>query len=258
MKKLVVFVILIGTLILLGGCKTKVEDSKADIVSLSAQPEVQMVEAYGTIKASEVRDITIDFSAFIDQINVKNGQKVTKDENLMALNTEDFIAMIKEKEIDLKLLKKQNKDVDEMKEKLTILEDNFTLLKGKLERENIKDNHLVSNIQNGIVYNIDNVEGDMVFSGSRLMSIANLDSIIVDANIDQQFINWVAVGAAVDIIPEYDKSAVYKGKVSFISAKAFQNNGETFVPVEITMDAATEGLIIDADAQVKIYPMEER
>jgi hypothetical protein len=62
-------------------------------------------------------------------------------------------------------------------------------------------------------------------------------------------------GAKADIIPEYNKNITYKGTVSFISEKAYQVNGETIIPVEITFDTMPEGLIIDSDVQVKIYPV---
>jgi multidrug resistance efflux pump len=269
MKKRVILAVLFALSLLLSGCKAEEDNAQADIITLGNETKEQIVEAYGVIKSSEVKDIMIGFPATLEQIDVKNGQRVGKDELLMVLNLEEYQAQIKEMECDLNLLKKEadiSKDQSDLSEeqmevfqaqedKLMVQEENLSLWKEKLETDNIKQNKVVADLENGLVYNIVNENGTMVYAGSRLMSIADLDSIMINANIDQQFIGWVEIGAVADIIPEYDKTVVYKGKVSFKSSKAFLNNGETVVPVEITLDDAKEGLIIDSDVQVKIYPL---
>lgn len=259
MKKLLTLLLLIVSVLLLGGCEKKTEDTKADVISLGAQPDKQIVEAYGVVKSADVRNVTIDFTASVEEVNVKNGQKVKKGDTLMTLNIDELKAMIKDKESDLNLLIEQNKasdlHSDLQEEKIKALEENLALLKEKLENGNFSQELVVSDVENGLVYNIAQVKGDMVYTGYKLVSIANLDSIGVYANVDQQFFSWIEIGAKVDITPEYDKNVTYKGKVSFISSKAFQNNGETNIPIEITFDDKIEGLIIDSDVQVKIYPI---
>lgn len=255
MRKLLVLIVLIGIVTMLGGCAKKQKNTYADIIPLGAQPKEQIVEAYGVIRSSEVKSVTIDFTASVEEVLVKNGQKVKKGDPLMKLNIEDYTAMIKDKESDLNLLKEMNKDTDIQDEKITAVEESLKLLKENLTTDNINQDLVISDMDNGLVFDIAQVEGDMVYSGWRLVSIANLDSILVYANVDQQFGSWVKLGAEVDITPEYDKNKVYKGKVSFISSKAFQNNGETNIPVEITFDEPIEGLLIDSDVQVKIYPV---
>ncbi len=257
MKKIIILTVLLGVISLFSACNKQEENVKADEIDLGAQPVHQSVEAYGLIKATKIKDITIDFPGFVEEINVKNGQQVQQGDVLMELSTEDFSAQIKELECDLNAMKAQKELTKEQKDKITVLEENLELMKGKLTKDYLTDNKVRSDVPNGLVYNIENVKGDMVYSGSRLVSIADLDSLIVSANIDEQFIAFVAEGAKVEIIPEYDKSLVMNGTVSFISSKAFQNNGETTVPVEITLSEDIEELILDADVQVKIYPVEQ-
>ncbi len=248
-------IVIIGIITLLGGCKSQDGKGQAHDITLGAEKKEQIIEAYGIIKAQDIRDVVIDFPASVEQISVKNGQKVQMGDTLMVLKIEEIKTQIKEMEYEISLMKEQTDAAGNQADKIDLLEDKLALLNAKLERENVKQELIISDCENGLVYNLEYVKGDMVFSGSRLLSIANLESVMVNANIDQQFIGWVETGSVVDIIPEYDKNSIYKGKVSFISLKAFQNNGETTIPVEITMDKAEEGIILDADVQVKIYPV---
>lgn len=310
-KNIVLVILLIGILSMLAGCKAKEEEAQADLISFSNQPKIKTVEAYGIFKASVVKDIVIGFPAGIEQIDVKNGQRVAAGDTLMILNIDEYSAQLKQLEYDINLQKaqldltgvqgdlakaqealakaqgdeaqgaqtKEPKDLTQAKEnvtkeqenlteaqdnlakeqaeKLTEMEENLVLQQGKLDQANFRQDKVVSDISNGIVYNIGNLEGDMVYAGYRLLSIADLSSLIVEANIDQQFISNVAMGARVEIIPEYDKNTVINGTVSLISEKAFMVNGETVVPVEITLDSAVDGIVLDADVQVKIFPAEE-
>jgi multidrug resistance efflux pump len=254
MKKIILSVLFIGILSVLGGCKAQKKEAQADVIDLGAQPKSQIVEAYGVIKASDVRDVSIGFNVSIDRITVKNGQKVTSGDTLMVLDTQDYEVQLKGQECDLAILKGQENMSREQEDKAAYLEENLALQKGRLKTANLNRSEVISDMENGVVYNIGNAAGDMVYAGSRLLSIADLDTLVISANIDQQFISWVSEGAKADIIPEYDKNSVIHGTVSFISAKAFPVNGETVIPVEISLEEGTQKLIPDGDVQVKIYP----
>ncbi len=255
MKRLLYAVALIGIITLFGGCKAKEVATKPDIINLGNQTEKQAVEAYGILRCMDTVDVTMDFGASVESVNVKNGQKVAKDDTLMELNLADYNLQVKELETELKLLKEQSEESELPEEKLNLLEEKLDLAKGRLNRENFAENRIVSEFENGIVYNVDYSKGDLLSPGSRLLTLADLDSIRVMADIDQQYIGYVQVGAAVEIIPEYNKNATLKGTISYISSKAFTNNGETVVPVEVTFQDNVEGLLPDSDVQVKIYPV---
>lgn len=255
MRKLLVAVVLIGIITLFGGCKAKEAATKPDIINLGNQTEKQAVEAYGILRCMDTVDITMDFGASVEKVNVKNGQKVAKDDTLMELDLADYNLQVKELEMELKLLKEQSEESELPQEKPDLLEEKLDFAKGRLNRECFAENRIVSEYENGIVYNLEFSKGDILSPGSRVLTLADLDSIRVMADIDQQYIGYVQLGAAVDIIPEYNKNATLKGTVSFISSKAFPSNGETVVPVEVTFQDNVEGLLPDSDVQVKIYPV---
>lgn len=286
MKKVIFVVILIVTLLTLVGCKAKKAESSADLIDLGAQPSSQTVEAYGVIQTDIIKDVMIDFPAVVEKVDVKNGQKVAAGDTLMELNIDDFNSQLQQQESDINIqkeqLKQQREQLNEQKKqdgltkdaksqiedqenllkeqeaKLSAQEDSLALQKAKLKQANFNQNLVTSDIANGVVFNIWNVAGDMVSSGYKLISIADMNSLKVTANIDQQFISWVKVGSEVEITPEYDKDTVIKGTVSYISSITTINNGETDVPIEITIDDKAENLILNADVQVKILPAQQQ
>jgi multidrug resistance efflux pump len=103
-----------------------------------------------------------------------------------------------------------------------------------------------------MVFDIGYREGDIATPERKLLSIANLDSIIVQANVVEEFIKDVKVGAEVTIIPQADKTKTYKGKVIYISSKAILDNGVTEVPTHISIDSKDGFLLPGFNVDVKI------
>ena len=78
------------------------------------------------------------------------------------------------------------------------------------------------------------------------------DSLVIEANVDEQFIKAVKLGARAYIIPEWDRSQEYKGKVTFLSAYAIQQNSETVIPVQISLDEKYNGLLPGFNTEIEI------
>lgn len=134
----------------------------------------------------------------------------------------------------------------------SILEADLRLLNSKLSKPYIKDNKIVSDVKNGIVYEIGYIQGDITNPQRKLLSILDLDSLEIEATIPEEFVKDVEVGSAVTIIPVADKSKKYTGKVSYMSGKAFDKNGETQVPVRILFDSTDEFLLPGFNVDVSI------
>jgi multidrug resistance efflux pump len=64
----------------------------------------------------------------------------------------------------------------------------------------------------------------------------DLNSVVVEANIAEEFIKDVKLNAPVVISPIADTAKTYKGYVVTISDMAVKQNGETVVPVQIAID----------------------
>jgi multidrug resistance efflux pump len=81
----------------------------------------------------------------------------------------------------------------------------------------------------------------------------NLDGMVVRANVSEEFIKDVKSGLKVEIIPVADKSKKYNGTVKMIASRAEVQNGETVIPIEISIDDNDGFLMPEYNVDVEIY-----
>ncbi len=377
MKKYVAVCLILLSVLGLSACGSK----EASEVSAVTKEEQSGVEAFGTIKATVVRDLVVDFSGNIKQVNVKEGQKVKKGDSLFIIDMNDYQMQIRDKErelktanyelqrlvnstsgeqkdinrlqndLDSKQIKLKNSsdsdiqkalsnlkytqdlynkalkdfsseevlfkagaisqseldstkkdvnakkkavddaqyDVDIIKaakqkeidglqaniaqklsnvdnlqlssdinlikiqnEKIATIEEDIKQMKDKINKGYIKQNEIISDVDNGVVYDIGYVQGNRFDVSKKLLSILDLNSLVVQADVAEDFIKDVKLGADVIIMPQMDKTKEYKGKVTSISNKAIKKDGETDIPVEISIDNKDDFLVADANVDVVI------
>lgn len=350
MKKVFVIGILCLFVFAAAGCGKKAETATAQSTTAKVE-EKQDVEAFGTIKAMDIRNINIDFAAVVSKVNVIEGQRVKSGDVLLSINTQNYQNQIRNKEIELNTLQieisglnrdcrvkqdslDQNSDpdirkyindrqyaqdqydkalkdlavkeelyksgavsgseVDEFKktvsEKKKAIDDaemgldsarwkiqreleqlktsidqkssqasslelDIKSMKDKLNKNCIKGNDIVADVPNGVVSEVACVQGDIVVAteeGKKILSVINTDSMVVEADVAEEFIKDVKVGAEVTINPQADKSRSYKGKVISIAEKASQKNNETVVPVRISIENIDSFLLPEFNVDVKI------
>ena len=138
------------------------------------------------------------------------------------------------------------------KEKAAAMESEIKQMKNKINTSNILGNNIVCDIENGIIYELGYKAGDMVDSDAKILSVLNLDTLVVKADVAEEFIKDVRLGANVEIVPVADKARLYKGKVISISKKAIEQNGETIIPVEISIENKDSFLLPNFNVDVKI------
>ncbi|WP_312810863.1 efflux RND transporter periplasmic adaptor subunit [Sedimentibacter sp.] len=147
---------------------------------------------------------------------------------------------LKSKQIQLSQLRDGNSTNVAMQESsVSSTEVDLNIMRGKLEKDYIKDNQIVSNVENGIVKNI------AVISGSRLgvqgvptsiLQIIDADSITVSAEVYEEFIGSVQVGDAVKIVPASSSDISIEGTVTHIPDLAVEKDGRRVVRVIINPD----------------------
>jgi multidrug resistance efflux pump len=116
-----------------------------------------------------------------------------------------------------------------------------------------KEGKTLSNeIKNGVVCQLECNEGDKIAPDAKIFSIVDLDNLYIEANVAEEFIKDVKVGSTVSIVPYADKTKTYKGKVTAISGCAALKNGETTVPVSISIDESNTILLPNYNVEVSI------
>jgi HlyD family secretion protein len=132
-------------------------------------------------------------------------------------------------------------------ERAASIENDIKLLKDKLNKDYISGNNIICPVENGIVSELGYKAGDGISSEKKLLSLMDADSLVVKANVPEEFIKDVKLGA------KADKNRKYAGKVAAISQKAQLQNGETVIPVEITIDNNDSFLLPDFNVDISIY-----
>ena len=109
-------------------------------------------------------------------------------------------------------------------------------MKSKSGKDYLDSNSIISNVKNGIVQNIGVINGTMLGAQNtptRVLQLIDADSIIISAEVDEEFIKNVTLGEAVEIVPTSDSSISIPGIVTQISNVAVEKDGKRIVKVEV-------------------------
>lgn len=186
-----------------------------------------------------------EFDEYKDIVDIKEKERqdilrnIEKYKNSLKEEINRLTATISYKEADLTRVKDGNISA---LEQLSLVIENYELdmntMKSKIDKSYIVMDDIVSDIENGIVSKITCIAGNPVGinGSSNLISIIDADSIQVIADVPEEFIKDVEVGAECNITAYYDKSKVIKGKVMKISEMAIKQNGEKVIKVYISIE----------------------
>lgn len=126
--------------------------------------------------------------------------------------------------------------------KIRQLETEIQQLREKLNKPYIKGNQIVSDLKKGVVTEIGSKPGDLLQANAKAVSIADLSSLTVEAEVSEDFIKDVKIGAPVQITTLADSSKKYAGKVTSIAGIGVEKNGDTIIKTEIGIENPDEFL----------------
>ncbi len=127
-------------------------------------------------------------------------------------------------------------EINLQKQKIALLESDLVNMRNKLKKDYINNNEIVAHVDKGVVYEVGYFPGDSIEPGKKLFSIIDLDTIIVEADVSEEFIMEIKLGAKATITPLADRSKSYEGTVINVAGRAIERKGETVIPVHITME----------------------
>lgn len=160
--------------------------------------------------------------------------------DLLKLTSETKLNALTNIESDIALYKKSKAGVTSSVgiKNLQAESTNLTLanMKEKLRTALVKNDTIFSPFENAVIYNIGYEEGASIDTAVKFCTLADLSSLVINADITEDFISEVKIGAAVVIVPVADRSKAYHGKVTRIADMAKIENGETLIGVEIEIE----------------------
>jgi multidrug resistance efflux pump len=171
--------------------------------------------------------LTIDALRYTKQKEINTLETSIAEKNASVKNYQVELGMVKGYEVA---------DIKVQQEKIASLEYGIQTLKDKVAKSYIVQNQIVSDVKSGVVYEIGYKVGDIVNNEKKVLSLMDLNSVVVEANVSEEFIKDVKLNAKVVISPIADASKEYKGSVVAISDMAVKQNGETVIPVQISIE----------------------
>ncbi len=136
------------------------------------------------------------------------------------------------------------------------LEADVAALRRDVERPFLDGTRVVVDLDRAIVTDLTVHRGDSVGPGRLLLRLVDLDSLIVEADVPEEFIRDVRMGAPVTIIPLADPARESYGTVRRIAGMAVNRSGETIVPVQVSIDDDQGYLLPNFNVDVAIGTVE--
>ena len=168
-------------------------------------------------------------------VDVENNIEKTK----RALKTEldQLNLALQSKQTQLSQIEKSNKANTAMQHSSTnVSRIDLEVMKNKSTKQFLNDSHIVSHIENGIVKNIGVINGTAVgtqYMATRILQLIDMDSIVVNAEVDEEFIKTVSLGMKVNIVPAQDNNLSIPGEVIHISNLAVEKDGKQIIIVQV-------------------------
>ena len=112
-------------------------------------------------------------------------------------------------------------------------------------------------MENGIVQEVSGTKGEVVATGVALVKILDLDSLVVEAGVPEEFIKEIELESIAEIKPLADTEKKYVGTVTHISGMAVSRNGETVVDVVLSIEDHDGFLIPNFNVDIEFSPEEK-
>ena len=300
--------------LLLTGCGNGNGETPVEEVDLAAV--TRQVEAFGRISVGEERSVTLAVPVSIEEVSVREGQRVGKNETVLRLDMREVRHQLAEAEGELAIARREvgalearldleavqlsrdlafaqkewqyareqdeihqhlheagaiseeersryrqaleakEKQMEELqfqlkqpavagdlqvrREFVATLEGRLQRLAEQLQHPLLQEDQIVSPFEQGAVMNLEARAGERLEAGQRILRFVDLETLQVEADVLEEFIRDVSVGAPVTLVPAADRSRRYSGRVESISDTAFVVNNETVVPVIISLQNPDE------------------
>lgn len=247
----------------------KVESEAAELAAKIAEKEEQLA----TESAYDLQQIRADLAKARQDLDKKKkllaikavpASEVTELEKAVADLNRAYEQLRSEKEDEIKRLKTELSlikggsgtavtRISMLKQKAALLEEKLNLLRKKIDRDFIRNNEVIAPLDNAVVAELGYAEGDLITPDRKVLSLIGLDNLVIKANIAEEFIKDLRLGAEAVITPVADYRRTYHGKVTSRAQVAIKETGETVVPVEISIEDRDEFLLPNFNVDVKIY-----
>lgn len=210
--------------------KKEVETAKRDVINNQALYDA------GSVPQNELDQ----YIRILDQrekalSDIETNLKKTKSSLKTELNQLDI--SLKSKKAQLEQIENSNgANTVKQNSSVAVAQVDLDIMKSKSVKDYVRLNRIISSVKNGIVQNISVINGTRLGvqnTPTMVLQLIDADSIVVSAEVDEEFIKNVTLGGTVKIVPVSDNSLSILGIVTQISNMAVEKDGKRIIRVEI-------------------------
>lgn len=175
----------------------------------------------GTLEYYASKDIVVETSGELTAVNVSDYESVSKGKVLFSIDGSDL-----EKQVE-----SVNKSITQTQDKITQTQEKIT------QAEEKRADYNVTAEISGKIIMVGVQEGESPRqAGQTAVTLYNMDSMTITANIDELDIDSIEMGMEVDITQSgAETDTHYTGTVTAISYEATNTNGVAYFPITITI-----------------------
>lgn len=251
----IVALVIVVTIISCGKEKITIVDNRETVnvkVSTPSFENNSFISASGKIEAVQSANLSTRMMGFVNNINVNVGDKVTKGQLLLSINSSDInaqkaqisasiaeaTAALKNAEKDFNRYKALFDDKSASQKEMDDMTAHYEMSKARLESANQMKNQVnaqlsYSNIKapfSGIITNKFINKGDMANPGMPLLSLETPGTYQVISMVSESDITSIKNGSNVTVVIKSTNKLV-SGKVTEVSSSAKNTGGQYFVKI---------------------------
>lgn len=219
--------------------KKEVENARKDVNDNQA--------LYGEGAASKnILDQSMDILAQREKALADVEINMEKTKNALKTELDQLNVSLKSKRAQLDQIKDSNSaNTAKQNSSIAVSRIDLDMMKNKSARDYLSSDQIVSCVKNGIVQNLGVINGTRLGvqnTPTRVLQLIDADSVVVSAEVDEEFIKNVTPGEAVTIVPASDSSLSIPGTVAQISNVAVEKDGKRIIRVQVKPEDPDQAL----------------
>ncbi len=217
-----------------------------------SKPELQLLQASLTRSEKELKDAQddvnkyqrlfndgvisqADLDKYKDVLNLKQKAKsdvidnISKTKRTLQEELDGLNSSLKYKEVQL----------NQQKNTADSAQIDLDVMSNKMKKPYLSGNNIISNLEYGIVKEIDSVKGATVgaqYAAQKVIDLIDGDSIYVSAEVPEEFIWQISQDSKVVIIPTANKDLKIEGHIIRIANEAVEKDGDRIIKVQVKPD----------------------
>lgn len=180
---------------------------------------------------------------------------IEKTKSALRTELDQLNILLKSKSAQLKEINDSNTaNMARQESSVAVSRIDLEIMKNKSVKDYLDSDQVISCVRNGIVRNIEVINGSRLGvqdNPARVLQLIDADSIIVVAEVEEEFIRNITLDETVEIVPASDGSASIPGTVIQISNEAVEKDGKRIIKAQIKPE--DPGKVLKPGYSVDVY-----